>query len=245
MEKPAPSILKADHLKKIYRKRAVVNGASFSLQQGEIVGLLGANGAGKSTSFYMLVGFIEPDEGKILFNDQDITKLAMHERASLGISYLPQEASIFRKMTVENNLLAILETRSLTQEQRSKKLEKLLDDFSIQHIRKNYGYALSGGERRRVEIARCLATDPIFLLLDEPFAGVDPLVVLDIQKMIRYLVTLNIGILINDHNIRETLGITQRAYIMNKGEIIISGTPKEIINNELAKKVYFGENFSF
>lgn len=237
------SVLRAENLKKVYKKRAVVNGVSLEIKQGEVVGLLGANGAGKSTSFYMIVGFIKPDGGDILFNGKNVTELAMYQRARLGISYLAQEASIFRRMTVEENIMAILQMRPIAN--KKERLEKLLEDFSIQHVRKTYGYALSGGERRRVEIARCLATDPIFLLLDEPFAGVDPLVVLDIQKMIQYLATLNLGILINDHNVRETLGITERAYIMNKGEIIISGTPDEIINNELARKVYFGEKFTF
>ena len=236
--------LSTKDLVKTYKKRTVVRGVSFEITQGEVVGLLGANGAGKTTSFYMVVGVVRVSSGVILLEDRDITALPMYERARLGIGYLPQEASIFRKLSVEQNLLAILETLKLTRTEQEYRVDKLLDELRIQHIRKNKGYSLSGGERRRVEIARALTTDPKFMLLDEPFAGVDPIAVLDIQKVIQELAERNIGILITDHNVRETLGITDRAYIMNDGEIMVDGVPDYIVNNELAKRVYLGENFS-
>jgi len=235
--------LKTENLVKIYNHRTVVNEVSFQLSQGEVVGLLGANGAGKTTSFYMVVGIVRPNQGRILMDQQDITRLAMYKRARLGISYLPQEASIFRKMSVEDNLFAILETLKMTKQAQRKKVDQLLEELRITHIRKNKGYSLSGGERRRAEIARALVTNPKFILLDEPFAGVDPIAVIDIQEVIKELAGRNIGILITDHNVRETLGITDRAYIMNEGKILVDGTPDFIINNELAKKVYLGEQF--
>jgi len=230
-------------LTKIYNKRTVVRDVSFNISQGEVVGLLGANGAGKTTSFYMVVGVIRPHSGKILLDNRDITSLPMYKRARQGLGYLPQEASVFRKMSVEDNLFAILQTLNLTRKEQEKTADRLLDELRINHIRKNKGYSLSGGERRRVEIARALVTRPKFMLLDEPFAGVDPISVLDIQEVIRELAGRNIGILITDHNVRETLGITDRAYIMNDGQIMVEGTPDYIINNEMAKKVYLGENF--
>ena len=236
--------LKVESLKKTYAKREVVKDISFSLKSGEVVGLLGANGAGKTTVFYMTVGFIKPDSGQIFLNGQEVTKLAMHERARLGLGYLPQEACIFRRLSVAQNILAILELKYKSKAKRHSRLDELLADFEIEHLRDIQGQSLSGGERRRVEIARCLATNPSFLLLDEPFAGVDPLVVLDIQRIIRYLAKQKIGILINDHNVRETLEITSRAYLMNKGEIITQGSPKEITANPIAKKYYLGETFT-
>lgn len=235
--------LEAIDLVKVYSKRTVVKGVAFSIEQGEVVGLLGANGAGKTTSFYMVVGVVRPTAGRILLDNKDITSDPMYKRARKGIGYLPQEASVFRKMTVEDNLFSILETLKLTKKERHKIADRILDELRIQHIRKNKGYSLSGGERRRVEIARALVTDPTFILLDEPFAGVDPIAVLDIQEVIRELADRDIGILITDHNVRETLGITDRAYIMNDGEIMVDGKPDFIVNNELARKVYLGENF--
>ena len=235
--------LEIRELVKTYGKRKVVNGVSFQLSQGEIVGLLGANGAGKTTSFYLAVGLIKPDSGTILLDGREITRLPMYKRARMGIGYLPQEASIFRKMTVEDNLYAILQTRRISKLEQRERVESLLDELRIQHIRKNRGLSLSGGERRRVEIARALATKPRFILLDEPFAGVDPIAVIDIQEVIRTLVKKNIGILITDHNVRETLHITDRAYIMNDGKIMMEGTPESIVNNDLARKVYLGDNF--
>lgn len=236
--------LETQSLKKSYNKRTVVKGVSFFISQGEVVGLLGANGAGKTTSFYMVVGIIRPNDGKIYLEGTDITSLPMYKRARKGIGYLPQEASVFRKMTVEENLLSVLQTMKLSKQKQKEKVERLLADLRIQHIRKSRGYSLSGGERRRVEIARALATEPKFMLLDEPFAGVDPIAVIDIQEVISELAARNIGILITDHNVRETLGITDRAYIMNEGEILVDGTPDFIVNNEMAKKVYLGENFT-
>lgn len=235
--------LRTDRLVKIYNKRTVVRDVSFEISQGEVVGLLGANGAGKTTSFYMVVGVIRPNSGSIFLDDVDITYLPMYKRARQGLGYLPQEASVFRKMSVEDNLFAILQTLKLSRGEQQKTADRLLDELRISHIRKNKGYSLSGGERRRVEIARALVTQPKFMLLDEPFAGVDPIAVLDIQEVIGELARRNIGILITDHNVRETLGITDRAYIMNDGEIIVEGTPEYIINNDVAKKVYLGENF--
>ncbi len=236
--------LETRNLIKVYNKRTVVKDVSFDISQGEVVGLLGANGAGKTTSFYMVVGVIRPNSGKIFIEKKDVTSLPMYRRAHHGLGYLPQEASVFRKMTVEENLLAILQTLKLTKKEQVKKADSLLEDLRIQHIRKSKGFSLSGGERRRVEIARALVTEPKFMLLDEPFAGVDPIAVLDIQEVIRELAEKNIGILITDHNVRETLGITDRAYIMNDGEILVDGTPEYIVNNELAKKVYLGEGFT-
>lgn len=237
-------LLETRDLIKTYGKRTVVKGVSFSIKQGEVVGLLGANGAGKTTSFYMVVGVVRPSSGQIFLDNREITGLAMYKRARLGLGYLPQEASVFRKLTVEQNLMAILETLGLTKGEQQKKADQILDDLHIQHIRKNKGFSLSGGERRRVEIARALVTDPKFMLLDEPFAGVDPIAVIDIQGVIKDLLARNIGILITDHNVRETLGIVDRAYIMNDGKILVDGTPAEIIQNETAKKVYLGEHFT-
>ncbi|MDX2470661.1 MAG: LPS export ABC transporter ATP-binding protein [SAR324 cluster bacterium] len=236
-------LLETQNLIKIYGKRTVVKGVSFKIKQGEIVGLLGANGAGKTTSFYMVVGVVRPNEGEILIDGEPITHLPMYKRARKGIGYLPQEASVFRKLTVEQNLFAILETMELEKKEQESECNRLLNELNIQHIRKSKGYSLSGGERRRVEIARALVTKPSFILLDEPFAGVDPLAVLDIQEVIRELADKGIGVLITDHNVRETLGITDRAYIMNDGEILVEGTPTEIIESDLAKRVYLGENF--
>jgi len=235
--------LETRKLTKIYNKRTVVKDVSFNISEGEVVGLLGANGAGKTTSFYMVVGIIRPNSGKIFIKGSDITSLPMYKRARRGIGYLPQEASVFRKLSVEDNLFAILETMKLSRKEQARIADQLLDELRINHIRKNKGFSLSGGERRRVEIARALVTKPSFMLLDEPFAGVDPIAVLDIQAVIRELAEKNIGILITDHNVRETLGITDRAYIMNDGEMIVEGTPEFIVNNDTAKKVYLGENF--
>lgn len=235
--------LEAKQLTKTYNKRTVVKGVSFKISQGEVVGLLGANGAGKTTSFYMVVGVVRPESGEMYLGEENITRLPMYLRARKGIGYLPQEASVFRKLSVEDNLLAILETLPLTRKARYAKVDELLNEFRIQHIRKFKGYSLSGGERRRVEIARSLATNPKFILLDEPFAGVDPIAVMDIQEVIRTLAKKNIGILITDHNVRETLGITDRAYIMNDGNILVDGTPEFLVKNELARQVYLGDNF--
>jgi len=236
--------LETKNLIKTYGKRTVVKGVSFEIEQGEVVGLLGANGAGKTTSFYMVVGVVRPTDGHIFMDGKEITKLPMFQRARQGLGYLPQEASVFRKMTVEENLWSILETLKMTKKEQHKKADQILDDLHIQHIRKNKGFSLSGGERRRVEIGRALVTDPKFMLLDEPFAGVDPIAVIDIQQVIKELSEKKIGILITDHNVRETLGIVDRGYIMNDGKILVAGEPKEIINDETAKKVYLGEHFS-
>jgi lipopolysaccharide export system ATP-binding protein len=244
------SELRAIGLKKKYGSRTVVQDASLSLKSGEVVGLLGPNGAGKTTSFYMIVGLIAADGGEIFIDDKNITHLPIHRRARLGLGYLPQEASIFRRMTVDQNILAVLELQTYSpegvqtrQEDMQVRLEKLLEDLHITHIRNNPAISLSGGERRRVEIARALATDPRFILLDEPFAGVDPIAVLDIQKIIRFLKERGIGVLITDHNVRETLGICDRAYIINAGSVMAEGKPDEIIYNEGVRKVYLGENF--
>ncbi len=237
--------LKAKELVKRFKKRTVVNGASFYINAGEIVGLLGPNGAGKTTSFYMTVGLIVADEGHIFLDDQDITKLPMHERAHKGIGYLPQEASIFRKMTSRDNILAICQTRKdLTKLQQNELADSLLEDFKITHIANSLGMSLSGGERRRVEIARSLALNPKFLLLDEPFAGVDPLSVADIQSIILDLSNRGIGVLITDHNIRETLSICQRSYILKDGGVIAEGTTEELLENPDVRRAYLGENFS-
>ena len=239
------SELVALHLKKSFKTRTVVDDVSIKIRRGECVGLLGPNGAGKTTCFYMIVGLQSSDNGKILLNGQDITKKAMHERARLGIGYLPQEASIFRKMSVSDNILAILQLRSdLDNNERLSKLENLLEEFHITHLRNNLGMSLSGGERRRVEIARALAIEPAFILLDEPFAGVDPISVSDIKKIILHLCEKNIGVLITDHNVRETLDICERAYIVNQGKILCEGPPTEILANQQVRAIYLGEEFS-
>lgn len=232
------------NLIKTYKDRNVVDGVSLRVNQGEVVGLLGPNGAGKTTTFYMIVGLERPNDGMIVINDQDVTDMPMYRRANFGVGYLPQEASVFRKLTVEDNIMAILETTKLTAAQRKEKAENLIDEFNIAHVSKRKGSQLSGGERRRVEIARCLATDPAFILLDEPFAGVDPIAVADIQEIIGYLKQRGIGVLITDHNVRETLSIVDRAYILNEGQILIHGDSQTIANSEIAKKFYLGENFS-
>lgn len=237
--------LQALHLKKSFKKRHVVENVSLSINSGECVGLLGPNGAGKTTSFYMIVGLQACDSGEIFINDINLTKKAIHERAKLGIGYLPQEASVFRKLTVEDNIDAILELQQhLSKHERRTTLEALLSDFNLHHIRKSLGMSLSGGERRRVEIARALASSPKFMLLDEPFAGVDPISVGDIKQIIRQLCQKNIGVLITDHNVRETLDICSRAYIVNKGEILCHGSPKDVLENEQVKRVYLGYEFS-
>ncbi|HIG90454.1 MAG: LPS export ABC transporter ATP-binding protein [Flavobacteriaceae bacterium] len=236
-------ILRAENLMKSYSGKRVVKDISIQLKQGEIVGLLGPNGAGKTTSFYMIVGLIKPNSGKIYLDEKDITKFPMYKRAQSGIGYLAQEASVFRKMTVENNILSVLQLTNLSKKEQKNKMESLLDEFGLTHIRKNRGDLLSGGERRRTEIARALATDPMFILLDEPFAGVDPLAVEDIQKIVTELTKKNIGILITDHNVRETLAITDRTYLMFEGNILKDGNPEELANDETVRKVYLGQNF--
>lgn len=228
---------------KEYGGRRVVNDVSLEVEQGSIVGLLGPNGAGKTTTFYMIVGLEHPDTGHVYLDDQDVTHLPMYKRALEGIGYLPQEASIFRKLTVEQNLLAILEQVEPSKEKRQAKMEALIEEFRIGHIRKSLGSALSGGERRRVEIARALATDPAFILLDEPFAGIDPLAVADIQVMVAHLAQRGIGVLITDHNVRETLSIVNKAYILSEGQILVSGTSQEVAENPIAREHYLGENF--
>ena len=236
--------IKTKNLIKTYDNINVVNSVNISIEKGEVVGLLGPNGAGKTTTFYMIVGLEKPNFGEINISGEDVTHMAIHKRAKFGIAYLPQEASIFRKLSVEDNLLAILETTEMSKEQQHDKMESLLKEFNITHVRNRKGSELSGGERRRVEIARCLAVEPNFILLDEPFAGVDPIAVLDIQEVISYLKTKGIGILITDHNVRETLNIVDRAYILNQGEILIEGDSQTIANSDIAKKFYLGENFS-
>lgn len=231
------------NLSKTYSGRAVVSGIDLKVDQGEVVGLLGPNGAGKTTSFYMMVGLVKADKGKIYLGDQDITTMTLSERAKLGIGYLPQEASVFRELTVEENIYAVCQLRELSRRKKEGILEELIIDFGLSHIRKSKGRELSGGERRRVEIARTLALNPKFVLLDEPFAGVDPLAVSDIQSVIKGLKSRGIGVLITDHNVRETLGVVERAYIMNSGEILIEGTPLEITESEIAKKFYLGTEF--
>ena len=230
-------------IKKSYRGRSVVDGVSVEVKQGEIVGLLGPNGAGKTTSFYMIVGLVRPDQGHVFLDELEITKLPMYKRAQLGIGYLPQEVSVFRKLSVEDNIMAILEMTPLSSTQRKQKLEKLLEEFGLVSIRKNLGDRLSGGEKRRTEIARALATDPKFILLDEPFAGVDPIAVEDIQSIISELRNRNIGVLITDHNVQETLSITDRAYLLFEGKILKSGTAEELAADEQVRKVYLGQNF--
>jgi lipopolysaccharide export system ATP-binding protein len=236
-------ILRSENLVKIYKKRKVVNDVSIEVKQGEIVGLLGPNGAGKTTTFYMIIGFIKPEDGKVLIGDEDITNLPMYERARKGIGYLSQEPSIFRKLSVEQNILAILEMQKLGRMERKEKLEALLGELDITPLAKNKAYTLSGGERRRVEITRALSTEPKFMLLDEPFLGIDPIAVEDIQKIIYRLKDKNLGILITDHNVRETLSITDRAYIMCEGEILKSGTAEFLASDPEAKKIYLGEKF--
>jgi len=239
------SILTAENLSKRFKFRQVVKGISLEISSGEVVGLLGPNGAGKTTAFYMIVGLIAADSGRIMLDGKDITPLAMHQRARIGLGYLPQEASVFRKLSVEKNILAILQTRTeLTRADQERLLEELLDELHIHHVRNSLGISLSGGERRRVEIARALAAEPRFILLDEPFAGVDPISVLDIQRIIRHLSARDIGVLITDHNVRETLGICERAYILNDGTMIAQGAPDEILGNQHVREVYLGESFS-
>jgi len=238
------SVLRAAHLRKSYRGRCVVEDLSLQVHSGEIVGLLGPNGAGKTTSFYMIVGLVSADAGTITLDDHDVTGLAMHRRARMGLGYLPQEASVFRRLSVEHNILAILETRrDLDKAGRSAQLERILEELRIGHVRKSAGMALSGGERRRVEIARALAAAPRFILLDEPFAGVDPISVLDIQKIITDLAARGIGVLITDHNVRETLGVCNRACIVDRGTVIAAGSAEEILANERVREVYLGQNF--
>ncbi|MCQ2279782.1 MAG: LPS export ABC transporter ATP-binding protein [Bacteroidales bacterium] len=236
-------IIRTEKLVKKYRSRTVVNEASIDVRQGEIVGLLGPNGAGKTTSFYMIVGLIRPLSGRIFLDNEDITTMAMYRRAQLGISYLPQEASVFRDMTVEKNIRSILQFSGKSREEQKEKLESLLTEFNLHKVRKNLGKNLSGGERRRTEIARCLAADPKFILLDEPFAGVDPIAVEDIQEIVAKLKTKDIGILITDHNVHETLAITDRAYILHEGTVLRNGTARELADDEFVRKVYLGKNF--
>lgn len=235
--------LRAEHLYKKYKSRTVVNDISVHVEQGEIVGLLGPNGAGKTTTFYMIVGLIKPNEGKIFLENDDVTELPMYQRAKRGIGYLAQEASVFRKLTVEENILAVLEMRDYSKQQRREKTDQLIEEFSLQKVRKNLGMSLSGGERRRTEIARALAVDPSFVLLDEPFAGVDPIAVEEIQMIVAKLKNKNIGILITDHNVDETLSITDRAYLMVDGKLFKAGSAEDLANDPLVRKVYLGQNF--
>jgi lipopolysaccharide export system ATP-binding protein len=235
--------LHTDHIKKTYKGRDVVKGVSIEVNQGEIVGLLGPNGAGKTTSFYMIVGLVKPDEGKVFLDDTDITYFPMYKRSQLGIGYLPQEVSVFRKLSVEDNIMAILEMTDMNKDERKQRLEQLLEEFHLTHVRKNLGNRLSGGEKRRTEIARALATNPKFVLLDEPFAGVDPIAVEDIQSIVSELRKRNIGILITDHNVQETLSITDRAYLLFEGSILKSGTAEELAADEQVRRVYLGQNF--
>lgn len=236
-------IIETKNLVKIYGERKVVNDVSLHVEQGTVVGLLGPNGAGKTTTFYMVVGITKPDSGSVLLDGMDIGQMPMYQRARLGISYLPQEASVFRKMTVEENLMSILETTSLSHDEQVHKMNDLIEEFRIEHIRNSIGTALSGGERRRVEIARSLVTDPAFILLDEPFAGIDPIAVADLQEMIAHLAKRGIGILITDHNVRETLSIVDKAYILASGEVLLHGDSESIANDPVARKYYLGENF--
>jgi lipopolysaccharide export system ATP-binding protein len=236
-------VLRADNIVKTYKGRSVVKGVSFEVKQGEIIGLLGPNGAGKTTSFYMIVGLVKPNKGNIFIDNLDITNFPMYKRAQNGIGYLAQEASVFRKLSVEDNILSVLQLTKLSKEEQITRMENLLDEFGLQHIRTNRGDLLSGGERRRTEIARALATDPKFILLDEPFAGVDPVAVEDIQRIIAQLKDKNIGILITDHNVQETLAITDKTYLMFDGGILKAGTPEELAADEMVRKVYLGQNF--
>ncbi len=235
--------LKADHIVKAYKGRKVVKGITVAVEQGEIVGLLGPNGAGKTTSFYMIVGLVKPTSGKVLLDNHDITKYPMYKRAQNGIGYLAQEASVFRKLSIEDNIMSVLQLTKLSKKERQLKMESLIEEFSLGHIRKNRGDLLSGGERRRTEIARALATDPKFILLDEPFAGVDPVAVEDIQSIVAALKNRNIGILITDHNVQETLAITDHTYLMFEGKILKHGVPEELAEDEMVRKVYLGQNF--
>ncbi len=235
--------LETIEIAKSYRGRRVVNDVSLSVKRGEIVGLLGPNGAGKTTSFYMVVGLISPDSGKVLLDGKDVTDVPMYQRANLGVSYLPQEASVFRKLSVEDNLMAILQTRRMTGRERREKMNRLIEDMGLETVRRSKGYVLSGGERRRVEIARSLAIDPSFLLLDEPFSGIDPIQVLELQRIILDLKKAGIGILVTDHNVRETLSVTDRAYIINEGRIFRSGSPGVLARDPEVKRVYLGESF--
>lgn len=237
-------VITTDNLVKVYNTRHVVDGVSISVEQGSVVGLLGPNGAGKTTTFYMIVGIEKPDAGTVMLDGKDISAMPMYQRARAGIGYLPQEASIFSKMTVEDNIMAILETTDLNASEREAKMNALLDEFRLNHVRKSEGKALSGGERRRVEIARALATDPAFILLDEPFAGIDPIAVADIQGMIAHLAQRGIGVLITDHNVRETLSIVDKAYILAEGHILLHGDSETIANDPVARKYYLGDNFS-
>jgi len=237
--------LKTQNLVKSFRSRKVGNRVSIEVKQGEIVGLLGPNRAGKTTTFYMVVGLTRPDEGQVLLNDEDVTHFPMHKRAKKGVSYLPQEPSVFRKLTVEDNILAVLESQKLSAFDRKKRARSLLREMNILHIKDSMAYTLSGGERRRVEISRALATSPVFILLDEPFAGIDPIAVSDIQSIISQLKKRGIGVLITDHSVRETLSITDRAYIINEGEIISSGSPQQVAQDEKVKQIYLGDQFSF
>lgn len=237
------SELVVKNLRKSYKARTVVHDISLNIKNGEVVGLLGPNGAGKTTSFYMMVGLVPLDAGQITLNGKNLSRMPIHQRAQMGLAYLPQEPSIFRKLTVTENIMAVLELQDLSDETKQERLESLLHDLHILHIRDNSAVSLSGGERRRVEIARCLATSPKFILLDEPFAGIDPIAVLDIQKIIRFLSSRNIGVLITDHNVRETLGICDRAYIVNEGTVFASGSPAEIVSNEDVREVYLGRDF--
>lgn len=237
------SELVVENLRKSYKARTVVQDISLTIKSGEVIGLLGPNGAGKTTSFYMMVGLVALDEGRILLDGVDLSHMPIHMRARMGLSYLPQEASIFRKLTVSENILAILQLQDFTEDEMQEKLESLLEDLHITHIRDSAAVSLSGGERRRVEIARCLASNPSFVLLDEPFAGIDPIAVIDIQQIVRFLSARNIGVLITDHNVRETLGICDRAYIVNQGHVFASGIPSEIVANESVREVYLGKDF--
>lgn len=237
------SELVVENLRKSYKSRTVVQDISLTIKSGEVIGLLGPNGAGKTTSFYMMVGLVALDEGRILLDGVDLSHMPIHMRARMGLSYLPQEASIFRKLSVADNILAILQLQDMTEEQMQERLESLLEDLHITHIRDSAAVSLSGGERRRVEIARCLASNPSFVLLDEPFAGIDPIAVIDIQQIVRFLSSRNIGVLITDHNVRETLGICDRAYIVNQGHVFAAGIPSEIVANESVREVYLGKDF--
>ena len=239
-----PASLAARELRKVYSGRTVVQDVSIEIRPGEVVGLLGPNGAGKTTTFYMVVGLVPPDGGRVILGDEDITMLPMYQRAQRGISYLPQEPSVFRRMTVEENLRAIFETLDLAHAEQERRIDRLISDFKLDRVRRNQGYSLSGGERRRVEIARALAISPSYILLDEPFAGIDPIAVLDIQGIIRHLREMGIGVLITDHNVRETLKITSRAYIINNGEILRSGSPEELSSDPQVRKIYLGDSFS-
>jgi lipopolysaccharide export system ATP-binding protein len=236
-------LLAARGLSKSYKDRQVVSSVDLDLKSGEVVGLLGPNGAGKTTSFYMVVGLVRPEQGEVFLDDENLTSLPMHQRARMGISYLPQEASVFRKLKVAQNLMAILETTGKSVQEQTERRDQLLEDFRLTHVEKSYGYALSGGERRRVEIARALVLEPRFILLDEPFAGIDPLAVLDIQEIITELKKRQIGVLISDHNVRETLGVCDRAYILNEGKVLEHGTPDEIAQSPKARAIYLGEKF--